>query len=77
MAQLCVYLDEPTMKSLRADSEKANLSLSRYVSKLINEKQESTGWPDGYWSVYGALNDDTFTVPCEIDPALDGALPAF
>ena len=77
MAQLCLYLDDATMSKLRSGSEKASRSLSRYVSDLINEKGVSGAWPEGYWSVYGALSDDTFSVPTDLDPALDGPLPVF
>ncbi|WP_165054207.1 MULTISPECIES: antitoxin [unclassified Adlercreutzia] len=77
MPQLSLYLDEPTMASLRESSALADLSLSKYVSNLVRDHRENGGWPAGYWDVYGALRDDTFTVPPDVDPALDGALPTF
>ncbi|WP_172135691.1 antitoxin [Adlercreutzia sp. ZJ473] len=77
MPQLSLYLDEPTMASLRESSALAELSLSKYVSNLVRDHHESGGWPAGYWDVYGALEDDTFTAPPDVDPALDGALPTF
>ena len=77
MSQLCLYLDEATMGRLRSESAKEGCSLSRYVSGLINEKREAAGWPEGYWGIYGALSDETFSVPAELGPRLDGPLPAF
>lgn len=77
MPQLSLYLDEVTMTRLRGNSEKARQSLSRYVGDLIRRDEAPTAWPEGYWSVYGALSDSSFQVPEELDLAADGSLPAF
>lgn len=77
MPQLSLYLDEATMTRLRGNSEKARQSLSRYVGDLIRRDEAPTAWPEGYWSVYGALSDSSFQVPEELDLAADGSLPAF
>lgn len=76
MPQLSLYLDEATMARLRDDSAKAQRSLSKYVGDLIRRDEAQAAWPEGYWGIYGALSDDTFRLPCGIDPALDGPLPA-
>lgn len=77
MPQLSLYLDEETMTRLRDDSTKAQRSLSKYVGDLIRRDEAQAAWPEGYWSIYGALTDETFQLPCELDSALDGPLPAF
>ena len=77
MSQLCLYLDDATMSKLRCESEKANRSLSRYVSDLINEQRIASAWPEGYWSIYGALKDPSFVVPAELSLSADGPLPEF
>lgn len=78
MPQLSLYLNEPTMALLREDCQKSGNSLSRYVSDLITAKRAESSWPQGYWdNVYGALADDSFQVPSELDGSLDGELPAF
>ncbi len=77
MPQLSLYLNEATMAVLKSDCEKSGKSLSSYVAELITDKQQREAWPQGYWeSVYGALSDDTFQVPQEIDCELDGVLPS-
>ena len=77
MPQLSLYLDEPTLASLRANSALADLSLSKYVANLIRNRHENGEWPAGYWDIYGALEDEAFTAPPDIDLALDGATPTF
>ncbi len=77
MPQLSLYLNDKTMELLRSDVEKEQISISKYVSRLIS-RNASSSWPEGYWNnVYGCLKDDSFTVPEEIDSALDGSLPSF
>ncbi|WP_165172232.1 antitoxin [Adlercreutzia sp. ZJ242] len=76
MSKISLYLNEPTMASLRKSSALADLSLSEYVSDLVRDHHESGGWPAGCWDVYGALEDDTFTVPPDVNPALDSTIPA-
>lgn len=78
MAQLSLYLTEPTMERLRANAKRRGASVSKYVSELINQADQTESWPDGYWdSVYGALKDPSFVVPSELDPSLDGPLVSF
>lgn len=77
MPQLSLYLNDETMRLLRSDVKNEQTSISKYVSQLIN-RNASNSWPQGYWTeVYGCLDDDSFTVPDELDAALDGALPSF
>lgn len=77
MPQLSLYIDSEALDLLREDAKRSNTSMSKYVTRLIKSKPGSA-WPDGYWeSVYGALTDDSFVVPEELDPALDGSLPDF
>lgn len=78
MPQLSLYLNDETMKELRSNARKSGVSISKYVAGLISEKSSSKGWPEGYWdSVYGSLKDDSFQLPSELDPALDGPMPRF
>lgn len=77
MPQLSLYLNDETMRLLRSDVKNEQTSISKYVSQLIT-RNASSSWPQGYWTeVYGCLDDDSFTVPNELDAALDGALPSF
>lgn len=78
MAQVSLYMSDEVLKTLRADAGKSHVSVSRYVSDLVQQKAASNGWPKGYWeNVYGCLDDDSFVIPDELDPSFDNALPSF
>ena len=44
MPQLHLYVSDATADVLRADAEEANLSLSRYMAKVLTETTQR-GWP--------------------------------
>lgn len=72
MPQLSLYLDEPTMEMLRKKSAGAHQSMSKYVTRLIQQSEQPRCWPEGYWDqVYGCLDDPTFEVPREVEVPLD------
>ena len=75
MPQLSLYIDDATMETLRAAARGEGVSMSRYASGLIRDRAQLGGWPQGYWdSVYGCLDDDTFTVDISgLDAELDDA----
>lgn len=75
MPQLSLYLDEPSMESLRERSKREGLSISKYAR--IQLARSGGTWPASFWNTYGALEDDSFTVPDELDASLDGKLPSF
>lgn len=77
MPQVSLYLDEPSMENLREDAAHAEVSLSKYVAQLIQNRRERGEWPQGYWDIYGALKDESFQVPEDSDASLDGPLPSF
>lgn len=76
MPQLSLYLDDQTMANLRNDAGGCGMTLSKFVASLLKEKTESR-WPEGYWSLFGALDDDSFVLPDDIDLSLEGAIPCF
>ncbi len=76
MPQLSLYLDDKTMTDLRESAATERLSLSSYARKLIRDRSDST-WPAGFWGLYGALEDESFALPAELDFTLDGPPPAF
>ena len=72
MPQLSLYLDEPTMEKLRERSRRAQISLSKFAAKLIQEEETSHTWPGDYWDrVYGSLKDPSFFVSDEVEVPLD------
>jgi len=62
MSQLTIYLEEEMLRRVR----KVARSEKRSVSEWTREKMLQglkTGWPDGYFDLFGALQDDTFDRP--------------
>lgn len=75
MPQLSLYMDDATMELLRVSAEKEGLSLSKYARKQLSKPNNV--WPDSFWETYGAINDESFVIPSDISPELDGSLPNF
>ena len=75
MPQISLYVDKPTMDSVRQSAQRKNISISSYVAGRLREPepdQEETvdGWPESFWQTYGAL-DDAFERPNQLDWSLD------
>lgn len=70
MPQLSLYLDDAAMEQLRSRAKNEGMSLSRYARRQIGE-QPAALWPDSFWGTYGALCDETFELPQELDFASD------
>jgi len=63
MPQLHLYVSDATADILRADAERENLSLSRYLAKVVTDTAK-TGWPAGYLDgIFGSC--PAFAVPEE------------
>lgn len=75
MPQLSLYLDDESMESLREESKREGLSLSKYAR--VQLARTNGTWPVSFWSTYGSLDDETFTIPEESTTLLDGPLPSF
>lgn len=61
MPQISLYMDEPTMQTVRAQASLQGISLSRFIGSLVKEyaQTKSNNWPAGYWEgVYGCLDDE-------------------
>lgn len=65
MPQLSLYLDSTSMEMLRHKAKQKNLSLSQYVNGVLHEA-DAHNWPPDYWNLYGALEDESFTLPKEL-----------
>lgn len=71
MPQLSLYLDDDLMTKLRDGANRTHLSLSKYAARCIDNECASALWPAGFWDLYGSIDDDSFTVPDELDFELD------
>jgi len=72
MAQISLYLPEDRMEKLRKRAEGQNLSISAYVSKIIDDDENNT-WPDWFFDLAGSVDDETFVRPEQ--PSFDLDIP--
>ena len=63
MPQLSLYIDDKTMSAVRRNAKLQNSSLSQYVVGVLRKTAVDGGWPTGYWSLAGAVEDDGFVRP--------------
>ncbi|WP_165051848.1 MULTISPECIES: antitoxin [unclassified Adlercreutzia] len=70
MAQLSLYLDEPTLSVLKTNASREKLSLSKMAQKSIRSYAPHQ-WPAGFWDLYGAVDDEMFCEPEELSWGLD------
>jgi hypothetical protein len=60
MPQLSLYIDESTLKKIELAAKIENLSISKFVTKKLNESLHDS-WPDNFESLFGSITDDSFT----------------
>ena len=65
MPQVSLYLEQEVLDIARRNARIENISLSKYVSQTLSNNA-SPEWPQGYWDLFGALGDDSFTRPDDI-----------
>lgn len=70
MPQLSLYVTDENLKILRERSKACGLSMSKYANQLIQQDANSAGWPQGFWDLYGVL-DESFMLPEDMPPADD------
>ena len=74
MSQLSLYLDDAQYQALKERARAEGVSLSKYAARLIENDAADTGWPQGFWDLYGAIDDPAF---CALpDPISTEAAPA-
>lgn len=57
MAQVTIYLDEPTAAAMRRAAAMAGVSVSRWIAALVQE-HTATQWPAELLALEGAWPDD-------------------
>ncbi|KXB63745.1 hypothetical protein [Olsenella sp. DNF00959] len=70
MAQLSLYVNDATLEGLRSEATREHVSISKLVGGILRERQLMSGWPSGYFDLYGSLPD----FPAEDDESLDASL---
>ncbi|MFH1194440.1 MAG: toxin-antitoxin system, antitoxin component [bacterium] len=62
MPQISLYVDENTLKNVNKAASLSNVSVSEWVSRKIKYSLK-TSWPEGYFSLFGAIKDKSFKKP--------------
>jgi hypothetical protein len=65
MAQLSIYLDEDSLQKIRRAAEQEGKSVSEWVRDRLNNSLEEQ-WPDEYFDVFGALEENDLQRPEQI-----------
>jgi hypothetical protein len=64
MSQVSLYIDQEVLDAARRNARIKNISLSKYVTEAL-AGQDDSGWPEGYWDLFGALDDASFERPLD------------
>jgi hypothetical protein len=62
MPQVSLYLEENILAFARRKAKENKQSVSKYVASVLEEKTTSV-WPEGYFALFGSLQDDSFVRP--------------
>ena len=68
MAQLSLYVDDASMERLRLRAKASGCSLSKYVGTLLADDRASSGYPAGFFALYGRLRDVEIERPADEVP---------
>ena len=71
MAQLTLYLDAETDEKVRMAARRGGMSLSRWAREQLAKAAGVGSWPEGYFELFGSVDDDTLGVAEEIPKSLD------
>lgn len=56
MSQVTIYIENPTLKKLKSAAKKSGLSVSRWITGLVN-KELNSQWPKDVQDLAGAWID--------------------
>lgn len=70
MPQISLYIDEKTLKKVENAASQQHISISKWVAEQIKNRIEPT-YPLDFDSLFGAVTDETFVEPKEINFSSD------
>ncbi len=70
MPQVSLYIDKETMEKIAQLARKNSVSVSRWVGENLRRLIRDD-YPEEFWAVFGAINDDSFRRPDELSSASD------
>jgi len=76
MPQVSLYIDDEVLDKARKSAQIKKISLSKYITQKLIEQHES-GWPEGYWDLFGSITDETFVEPEDQPIGLINEGPSF
>lgn len=65
MSQISLYIDEGLLDKIEKVASVEHLSISKWVRKKIKNALNNN-WPEGYFSLYGSVNDNGFVKPKDL-----------
>jgi hypothetical protein len=74
MAQLTIYLDDETLKKIGRSARLEKESVSSWVKRRLVTALD-TGWPVGYFDVFGSLKGTDFKRPEQVPFSKDAKRP--
>ncbi|MDR2836564.1 MAG: hypothetical protein LBV69_10315 [Bacteroidales bacterium] len=66
MPQIALNIDETTFEKIENIAKQRKISMSNWVESNIKNILQND-YPDGFFDLFGAIKDDTFLEPKEID----------
>lgn len=68
MTEIIIQIDDGTMRLLEKTAAREHLTVSQWIKECILRglKPETDQWPEGYFSLFGSLEDEEFEEPPEI-----------
>jgi hypothetical protein len=67
MPQIALDIDQITLERIEKAARRRKTSISNWIGDTIKIVLEND-YPEGFFELFGAIKDDTFIEPEEIDP---------
>lgn len=64
MPQVSLYLDNATLELIDNAARLSGTSVSKLVKRTVLRSLENN-WPEGYFELFGAIDDNSFDVPVD------------
>ncbi len=68
---MTIYLEPETEKKVRAAAEREGKSLSKWAGEQLAKAAGTGSWPEGYFELFGSVDDESFRVAEEVPVARD------
>jgi hypothetical protein len=76
MPQLNIYLDELTIKQVKASAKKQRLSLSKWAARCLVSASQNE-WSDDFFACLGSITDTEFNRPEPLEAITDSPRESF